>query len=163
VQPAAATPGEPDAAAVRAMWTTVREKVRMRSRSLEAMLMEATVRGIEGDTLILAHPAPPLAKRLSEQHNADVIREALKDALGVNWRVRCDAGAAPAGAASAAPAAPRPAAPTPEQQAAVERAEEEDMLADAANDRGTDVPRRDPEEVALELLKSELGARPIGE
>ncbi|MBN9636158.1 MAG: hypothetical protein J0H22_13345 [Actinobacteria bacterium] len=46
---------------------------------------------------------------------------------------------------------------------AVERAEEEDMLADAANDRGTDVPRRDPEEVALELLKSELGARPIGE
>lgn len=163
VQPAASTPGEPDAAAVRAMWTTVREKVRMRSRSLEAMLMEATVRGIEGDTLILAHPAPPLAKRLSEQHNADVIREALKDALGVNWRVRCDAGAAPAGAASAAPAAPRPAAPTPEQQAAVERAEEEDMLADAANDRGTDVPRRDPEEVALELLKSELGARPIGE
>jgi len=170
VQPAAATPGEPDAAAVRAMWTTVREKVRMRSRSLEAMLMEATVRGIEADTLVLAHPAPPLARRLSEQHNADVIREALKDALGVNWRVRCDAGAAPAGAtggpsAGSAPAAaaPRPAAPTPEQQAAVERAEEEDMLADAANDRGTDVPRRDPEEVALELLKSELGARPIGE
>lgn len=170
VQPAAATPGEPDAAAVRAMWTTVREKVRMRSRSLEAMLMEATVRGIEADTLVLAHPAPPLARRLSEQHNADVIREALKDALGVNWRVRCDAGAAPAGAAGGpsagsapAAAAPRPAAPTPEQQAAVERAEEEDMLADAANDRGTDVPRRDPEEVALELLKSELGARPIGE
>lgn len=169
VQPAAATPGEPDAAAVRAMWTTVREKVRMRSRSLEAMLMEATVRGIEADTLVLAHPAPPLARRLSEQHNADVIREALKDALGVNWRVRCDAGAAPAGAVgapsagSAPAAASRPAAPTPEQQAAVERAEEEDMLADAANDRGTDVPRRDPEEVALELLKSELGARPIGE
>lgn len=151
------------------MWTTVREKVRMRSRSLEAMLMEATVRGIEADTLVLAHPAPPLARRLSEQHNADVIREALKDALGVNWRVRCDAGAAPAGAVgapsagSAPAAASRPAAPTPEQQAAVERAEEEDMLADAANDRGTDVPRRDPEEVALELLKSELGARPIGE
>ncbi|RUP30842.1 MAG: DNA polymerase III subunits gamma/tau [Mycolicibacterium sp.] len=167
VQPAAATPGEPDAAAVRAMWTTVREKVRARSRSLEAMLMEATVRGIEGDTLVLAHPAPPLARRLSEQHNSDVIREALKDALGVNWRVRCDTGAGPAGAAPAgaapAAAAPRAAAPTPEQQAAVERAEEEDMLADAANDRGTDVPRRDPEEVALELLKSELGARPIGE
>jgi DNA polymerase-3 subunit gamma/tau len=168
--PAAVTPGEPDAAAVRAMWTTVREKVRARSRSLEAMLMEATVRGIEADTLVLAHPAPPLARRLSEQHNADVIREALKDALGVNWRVRCDAGAAPAGAAGAPPAgaapaasAPRAAAPTPEQQAAVERAEQEDMLADAANDRGTDVPRRDPEEVALELLKSELGARPIGE
>ncbi|MUL46707.1 DNA polymerase III subunits gamma/tau [Mycobacterium sp. CBMA293] len=162
--PVAAMPGEPDAAAVRAMWPTVREKVRARSRSLEAMLMEATVRGIEGDTLVLAHPAPPLAKRLSEQHNTEVLREALKDALGVNWRVRCDAGAAPAGAANAAPAsAPRTPAPTPEQQAAVERAEEEDMLAEAANDRGTDVPRRDPEEVALELLKTELGAKPLSE
>ncbi|MDH6243552.1 DNA polymerase III subunits gamma/tau [Mycobacterium sp. OTB74] len=163
---AMATPGEPDAAAVRAMWTTVREKVRLRSRSLEAMLMEATVRAVDNDTLVLAHPAPPLAKRLSEQHNTDVIREALKDALGVNWRVRCDAGAAPAGAApsSAAPAAaPRAAAPTPEQQAAVERAEEEDMLAEAAHDAGQNAPRRDPEEVALELLRNELGAKPIGE
>ncbi|MDR3659982.1 MAG: DNA polymerase III subunits gamma/tau [Mycobacterium sp.] len=161
---APSTPGEPDAAAVRAMWTTVREKVRARSRSLEAMLMEATVRAVENDTLVLAHPAPPLAKRLSEQHNTDVIREALKDALGVNWRVRCDAGAAPAGAAAvSSAAAPRAAAPTPEQQAAVERAEEEDMLAEAANDTGQNVPRRDPEEAALELLKTELGARPIGE
>ena len=148
------------------MWTTVREKVRMRSRSLEAMLMEATVRAVENDTLVLAHPAPPLAKRLSEQHNTDVIREALKDALGVNWRVRCDAGAAPAGAASsssAPAAAPQAPAPTPEQQAAVERAEEEDMLAEAAHDTGQNVPRRDPEEVALELLRNELGAKPIGQ
>jgi len=171
VEPAAPAPapaavgGQPDAAAVRAMWSSVREKVRARSRSLEAMLMEATVRSVDGDTLLLAHPSVPLAKRLSEQHNADIIREALKDALGVNWRVRCDAGAAPAGAAPApqrsVSAAEQQAAE--EQRVAAERAEEEDMLADAARDAGQNIPRRDPEEAALELLKSELGARPIGE
>jgi len=161
----AAVGGQPDAAAVRAMWSSVREKVRARSRSLEAMLMEATVRSVDDDTLLLAHPSAPLAKRLSEQHNTEVIREALKDALGVNWRVRCDAGAAPAGAAPAPQRGPSPAEQqaAEEQRVAAERAEEEDMLADAARDVGQNIPRRDPEEAALELLKTELGARPIGE
>ena len=113
----------------------------------------------------MAHPSAPLAKRLGEQHNADVIREALKDALGVNWRVRCDPGAAPAGAAPAPQRSANVAEQrmAEEQRVAAERAEEEDMLADAADDAGQNIPRRDPEELALELLKSELGARPIGE
>ncbi|MGB3485811.1 MAG: DNA polymerase III subunit gamma/tau, partial [Mycobacterium sp.] len=151
-------PGQPDAAAVRSMWTTVREKVRQRSRTTEVMLTGATVLAIDGDTLVLSHESAPLAKRLSEQRNTDVIREALKDALGVNWRVRCDPGG-PAGA-------PAPAAePTAEKVAAqadrqaAERAEEDAMLAEAADSVST--PRRDPEEVALELLQSELGARKI--
>ena len=38
--------------------------------------------------------------------------------------------------------------------------EEEDMLAEAGNDT-SEAPRRDPEEAALELLQSELGARRI--
>ncbi|WP_066907608.1 DNA polymerase III subunits gamma/tau [Millisia brevis] len=46
--------------------------------------------------------------------------------------------------------------------------EEEEMLAEAARDRdsgndGPSQPRRDPQEIALELLQSELGARPIGD
>jgi DNA polymerase-3 subunit gamma/tau len=151
----APTAGEPDAAAVRSMWTTVREKVRQRSRTTEVMLTGATVRAIDGDTLVLSHESAPLAKRLCEQRNTDVIREALKDALGVNWRVRCEAGGEPV-----APAG-RPAEPPPdpaERQAEV-RAEEDAMLAEAADTVSS--PRRDPEEVALELLQSELGARKI--
>ena len=36
------------------------------------------------------------------------------------------------------------------------------MIAETARDGDDDpAPRRDPEEVALELLQSELGARPI--
>ena len=146
-------PGEPDAAAVRSMWTTVRDKVRQRSRTTEVMLAGAIVRAVEGDTLVLTHESAPLAKRLGEQRNADVIREALKDALGVDWRVRCAVDVS-------APDAPVPTTTAVVEVDQVQRAEEESMLADAG--RGDkNAPRRDPEEVALELLQNELGARPI--
>jgi len=152
--------GEPTAAAVRTMWPTVRDKVRQRSRTTEVMLAGATVRAVEDNTLVLTHSSAPLAKRLSEQRNADVIAEALKDALGVNWRVRCETGAT-------APAAPTPSpvrqeAPVdePADPDSAQRDEEENMLAEAGRGEPSE-PRRDPEEVALELLQNELGARRI--
>lgn len=148
----------PNAAAVRQMWPTVREKVRERSRTVEVMLAGAVVRAVEDNTLVLAHDSAPLAKRLCEQRNSDVIRDALKDALGVNWQVRCEAG----GGGGSAPAGPP--APAPESadgRRAGERAEEDDMIAEAVRDDEDPAPRRDPEEAALELLQSELGARRI--
>ncbi|BBX46882.1 DNA polymerase III subunits gamma/tau [Mycobacterium cookii] len=164
---------EPNAAAVRTLWPTVRDKVRQRSRTTEVMLAGATVRAVEGNTLVLVHESAPLAKRLSEQRNADVIAEALKDALGVDWRVRCEAGdPSPVPEAPIAPSRPveRPARrvvpppPAPEEAPAdaesAQRAEEESMLAEAGHDDPS-APRRDPEEAALELLQSELGARRI--
>ncbi|HTM83851.1 MAG TPA: DNA polymerase III subunits gamma/tau, partial [Mycobacterium sp.] len=151
--PPAAT-GQPDATAVRKMWSTVRDKVRQRSRTTEVMLAGATVRGVDGNTLVLTHESEPLAKRLSEQRNTDVIADALKDALGVNWRVRCEFGV-PAATSLAAEATAPPAEPD-----AAQRAEEDSMLAEAEQD-GPEVPRVDPEEAALKLLQSELGARPI--
>lgn len=148
-------PGEPGAADVRKVWSTVREKVRERSRTTEVMLAGAIVRAVETDTLVLGHESAPLAKRLSEQRNADVIREALKDVLGVNWRVRCEAGGGPVDPAPVA--APIVTGPDP---AEVARAEEDSMIAEVDRDEGA-APRRDPEVVALELLQSELGARRI--
>ncbi|WP_167096914.1 DNA polymerase III subunits gamma/tau [Mycobacterium sp. DL592] len=155
VAPAAAA-GEPGAAAVRSMWSTVREKVRQRSRTTEVMLAGAVVRAVEGDTLVLAHESAPLAKRLAEQRNADVIRDALKDALGVDWRIRCEVGAGQPVAAAAEPLPPEP-APDPVE---AQRAEEDSMIAEVGRDEDA-APRRDPEEVALELLQTELGARRI--
>ncbi len=154
---AASAPGEPSAAAVRSMWPTVRDKVRQRSRTTEVMLAGATVRAVEDNTLVLTHASAPLAKRLSEQRNADVIAEALKDALGVNWRVRCEAGAAAPAEANPSPA--RTEDPAPEVDSA-QRDEEEHMLAEAGRAEPSE-PRRDPEEAALELLQNELGARRI--
>ncbi|HEY2502313.1 MAG TPA: DNA polymerase III subunit gamma/tau, partial [Mycobacterium sp.] len=162
-------PGELNAAAVRTMWPTVRDKVRQRSRTTEVMLAGATVRAVDDNTLVLSHASAPLAKRLSEQRNADVIAEALKDALGVNWRVRCEP-VAPAAAAGVPPVSgeANPLAAeveeTPPSESAdadsAQREEEEHMLAEAGRSDPS-APRRDPEEVALELLQSELGARRI--
>jgi len=146
--PAVVTPvpvaGDADAAAaVRRQWTTVLEKVRERSRTLDVMLAGAFVRAVEGSTLVLMHQSAPLAKRLAEQRNAAVIEDALKDALGMDWRVRYEVGSG----------AVEPVQP--------QRDDEDTMLAEAGRDAVVDAPRRDPEEAALELLQNELGARRI--
>ena len=149
-----AGPAELSATSVRSMWPTIREKVRERSRSTEALLAGAVVRAVGEDELTLAHESAPLAKRLSEQRNIDVIRDALKDALGVDWRVRCEFGAGGSAGDAALPSA------ADADPAVTQRAEEDDMIAEVGNvDDAT--PRRDPEEAALELLQSELGARRI--
>lgn len=155
--PDAAAPGELNASAVRSMWPTVRDKVRERSRTTAVMLSGATVLAVEDNTLVLTHEAAPLAKRLSEQRNADVIVEALKDALGVNWRVRCETGPPAAADISAVPVKEEEPAPAPDP---AQRDDEESMLAEAGRSDPSE-PRRDPEEVALELLQNELGARRI--
>ena len=121
------------------------------------MLAGAIVRAVEDGTLILSHESAPLAKRLTEQRNADVIKEALKDALGVNWSVRCEVGSAPAAAPE--PAA-RPRKVPDEPPPPPDGDDEESMLAEAGSIDPA-APRRDPEEAALELLQSELGARRI--
>jgi DNA polymerase III subunit gamma/tau len=151
VAQAAAVAGEPDAAAIRRQWSTVLDKVRERSRSLAVMLAGAVVRTLDGNTLLLNHESAPLAKRLNEQRNTDVVEEALKDALGLALRVRYEVGSP-----SELPATPAAQAEVTE----VQRDEEDDMLAEAGNDQ-SDTPRRDPEEAALELLQNELGARRI--
>jgi len=138
--------GLPDAAAVRRQWSTVMDKVRERSRTLGAMLADAVVSTVDGDTLVLSHQSGNLAKRLGEQRNSDVVREALKDALGVDWKVRSEL---------AAPGSD----PKPAEDA--QRVEEDSMLAEAGQESPADAPRRDPEEVALEILQNELGARRI--
>ncbi|CDO85769.1 DNA polymerase III subunit gamma/tau [Mycobacterium triplex] len=173
----ASAPGELNVAAIRTIWREVRDKVRERSRTTEVMLADATVRALDGDTLVLSHASAPLAKRLSEQRNADVIAGALNELLGVSWRVRCEAGGSAASVAEPpARKGPTPpptrrgaALPPPENEPAVtdavaaesaQRDEEEHMLAEAGR-TDPSAPRRDPEEAALELLQNELGARRI--
>jgi DNA polymerase-3 subunit gamma/tau len=141
---------------VRSLWPTVREKVRERRRPTDVMLDGAIVVAVERDTLVLSHISAPLAKRINEARNVEIIRDALKDALGVNWNIRCEAGATNAAGPGPDQRSHPQADPTPPPPDA---AEEESMLAEAERDGA--VPRRDPEEVALELLQTELGARPI--
>ncbi|WP_093086680.1 DNA polymerase III subunit gamma and tau [Pseudonocardia oroxyli] len=225
-----------DASAVRRVWSEILAAARERSRSTEALMVNSTVRAVEGDTLVLAIGSPPLARRLQDTRNTDVISAALHAVLGVQWRVRVEAGEG-GGAGPARQAAPRqaPQRPAPqrpsrrEDPAPAERPEpeaprpapqrgeyqrpqraeqprppaddrgpgrpesggfrrpsggrgrgdegvplppeppdeepppddEEAMIAEADASRAERSVRRDPEEVAIELLSSQLGAKAL--
>ena len=70
-------------------------------------MVNATVRAVDGDVLVLTIGSEPLARRLSEQRNTDVIADALHAVLGVRWRVPLR----PRRRRAARPARPRHAAP----------------------------------------------------
>lgn len=183
---APAPPSPLDAAAVRRVWSEILATAKQRSRSTGALMVNATVRAVDGDVLVLTIGSEPLARRLSEQRNTDVIADALHAVLGVRWRVRCDHGdAAPPStrpAATRSPAPPQrpsrsaPSRPAPTRRSAPDTGEplppeppdeeippedEEAMMAEAAADAAAPTVRRDPEEVAIELLSAQLGATAI--
>jgi len=83
-------PGGMDAAAVRRVWPEILSAAKDASRSTGALLMNAQVKALDAGTLVLTINSAPLARRLSEQRNTDVIGAALRSVLGVDWRVRCD-------------------------------------------------------------------------
>ena len=112
-------PSAPDAAAagieaedIRRAWPAIRDAVRTRTRTVEVMLAGATVAGVDGRVIHLVHDYAPLAKRLSQPHNATAITDSIAEVVGGDWTIRCTSGSAPAAAGGAqAPAAPAPPAP----------------------------------------------------
>ncbi|WP_025353899.1 DNA polymerase III subunit gamma and tau [Kutzneria albida] len=111
-----AAPGGLDAVGLRRQWAQLLAAVQ--SKSLQAMLMNATVQSVDGNSVVLAHTAAPLARRLADQRNLDGIAAALSTVLGGQWQVQCVHGE-PAGGpgAMAAPVKQRPPAPTRPSQA----------------------------------------------
>jgi DNA polymerase-3 subunit gamma/tau len=95
------TPGAPqqlDAAAVRRVWQALLDAVREQSRAAQVLLSNATATAVEGDTLVLTLPTAPLARRLGDERNTDMIKAALRSVLGVEWQIRCEhAGGDPGG------------------------------------------------------------------
>ncbi|OOC04219.1 DNA polymerase III subunit gamma and tau [Amycolatopsis azurea] len=111
--PAAASAGGTDVEGVRGRWPHVLAAIRKvpGGRSTEAMLTQASVVSVEGSAVTLTHNAEPLARRLSEPHNAERVAAAFKEVFGGDWQVRCVHGAAQARQAAAPKAAPPPPAP----------------------------------------------------
>ncbi|MEE2035007.1 DNA polymerase III subunit gamma and tau [Rhodococcus chondri] len=214
----------PDAAAMRAVWSEVRSKVRDRSRTVEVMLSGATVRAVEGNRVVLVHDSVPLVKRLAEPRNATVIAAALHDLFGAEFEVTCVHGSAASAPAKAAPSqkqsrpagqprfsrpsqmkqAPPPQSPPPPNSrpaatngvtdageldeipppeapdlpddpgpapgyeappadpSVMTPEDVDEMFAEAATP-GDPSARRDPEDVAIELLQKTFGAKRIDE
>ena len=217
-EPAEVSPADPapvgalDATAVRRVWQALLDVVREQSRATQVLLTNATATAVEGDVLVLTLPTAPLARRLAEDRNVDMIRGALRGVLGVDWQIRCEhSGADPgsrvdgAGPPQRSPDPPpnrrgsgrRPAMPAPPARPAPRHAaspagddeippppeptepeppgdpapgmgtappgDDEAMLAEATAADRDGVERRDPEDVALQLLAEQLGARRIDE
>ncbi|MFF2627877.1 DNA polymerase III subunit gamma and tau [Kitasatospora griseola] len=141
---AAASTGQPTAAAqqgaaqIRQMWPQILEAVKNRRRFTWILLSQnGQVAGFDGSTLQVSFVNAGARDSFVGSHSDEVLRQALTDALGVDWRVECIVDpsggtsspsgqsaaasyappAPPAGGGWGAPArAPQPAAPAPAPQ-----------------------------------------------
>jgi len=135
--------------------------VKRHKRTTEALLKNAQVHQLANGVLTLATSSPALARRLGDDLNKDVIREALNELLGVRWRVEAMVeGAAAASGPAVTPEVAREAARVAEAAEARELMAERAAESTSGGDREPE-PVVDPEQAALSLLKSQLGARPL--
>src|SRR5262249_5258382 len=79
-----------DAAAVRRVWDEILSTVREQSQRVGAVVREATVREVEGDTLVLMFRHTVHADMLTKA--PDVLTKSVTQVLGGTWQVRCEVG-----------------------------------------------------------------------
>jgi DNA polymerase-3 subunit gamma/tau len=159
VAPVAAAPGGVatggvDAAAIRRLWDDVLDAVKLKSRVAFTMLSQyAKVLDADAKSVTLEFTPALFAKQFDEG-KAEIFREALKQVAGLDLRlITVGAAAAPAAA---------PISSNPRGAAAVEP--EPDDIDDEGSEPGESAsPRQDPQDAALALLQSGLGAQVIGE
>ncbi len=117
IDPGVAVPGQLSAASVRETWPDIVAMVGRKSKKIAALAHGATVRDLEGQTVVLTFRFPAHARMVSDQ--PDLLVEALYEALGGRWQIRCEVSGAAGAATPSRPAAPvqpqsaplRPAAP----------------------------------------------------
>ncbi|MGQ0718585.1 MAG: DNA polymerase III subunit gamma and tau [Pseudonocardiales bacterium] len=113
-----AAPDQIDAAAVRRVWPALLDAVREQSRTTQVLLSNATASSVQGATLVLTLPNAPLARRLGDERNVELIRAALRAVLGVDWQVRCEHADGDAGSRGAQPQSQPTTQPRPPQRSA---------------------------------------------
>ncbi|MGN9813247.1 DNA polymerase III subunit gamma and tau [Micromonospora sp. BQ11] len=115
-RPGAEAPGALDAVAVRRAWPEVVGKVNRTNKRIAALMRDAVVRDLDGDTLVVTVKSSVLAKMMAD--HAAVLTDALYEELGGRWQIRCEVAGERGGASlpgpgrQAAPARPAPVQPT---------------------------------------------------
>ena len=137
--------GQLDAAAVRRIWPEVLDNVKRRRRTAHALLMNVSVQSVDNGVLTLTISSIPLSRLLAQDANTEVVRSAVKDVLGVDWRINVVVDGGLFGGGEAPPPDPRDDDPR------------DDEPSPPTADRGP--ARVDPEEAAISLLQSTLGAK----
>jgi DNA polymerase III subunit gamma/tau len=115
-------PGQLSAAAIREVWPEIITTVGRQSKKVAALASGATVRDLDGETVVLTFRFPAHAKMVASE--PELIANALYEALGGRWQIRCEvAGEAggvqsPPGTSGAASARSVPAQKVPTRSAA---------------------------------------------
>jgi DNA polymerase III subunit gamma/tau len=170
-------PSTLDAAAIRRVWDEIVATVGRKSKRAAAVVREATVRDVDGDTIVLLFQHTVHANMLSDSPKP--LLDAVHQVVGGSWQLRCEARDAEQRAGQARPAAPvarsrdaAPATPAPaadwpeptrpggthnEPPPPADEADEVDEVGDARTASTTS------EQQAVELLQQTLGAEKIGE
>ncbi|WP_407566933.1 DNA polymerase III subunit gamma and tau [Polymorphospora sp. A560] len=102
-------PGALDAAAVRRSWDQILSTVAARSKRAAAVVREATVSEVDGNTLVLSFRHSVHATMLT--NSPDLLVEAIGQVLGGRWQIRCEVGGD--GGRPAPTPQPRPTPPPP--------------------------------------------------
>ena len=138
--------GQLDAAAVRRIWPEVLDNVKRRRRTAHALLMNVSVQSVDNGVLTLTISSIPLSRLLAQDANTEVVRSAVKDVLGVDWRINVVVDGGLFGGGEAPPPDPRDDDPRDDEPSP--------PTADRGPARGVD-----PEDAAITLLQSTLGAK----
>jgi DNA polymerase-3 subunit gamma/tau len=85
----ASAPSAMDSTAVRQIWPELLRKVGERSKPTLVLLQNATVKTVEGNTLVLSMPTAGLARQLSQDSRAEVIKAILHEVVRGDWQIRC--------------------------------------------------------------------------
>jgi len=138
---AAPTPvsgGEIGVTDVRRVWSEVLAAVKQHRRTTQVLLESATVTALDRGVLVVSMPTAALARRVNEPGNADVLRAALRDVLGVDWRVRCESGDATEGGSTGRPAPAASGQPSDSRTSALAPGRDMDSGAGAGAGPGAD-------------------------
>ncbi|HVE62890.1 MAG TPA: DNA polymerase III subunit gamma and tau [Mycobacteriales bacterium] len=172
--------GALDAAGVRRVWEQVREAVKRRSRTTQALLLDAMVTEVSRTHVTLCFPTSPLVRQFERAPNPDNVAAALREVLGVEWKVtaifkddagdcvdesRAVASSTRQPAAHDDPASHQPAQPSARAAAqATESFAPGDAPGEESPGGAPQAPaRRTEEDPAVALLRSNLGARVISQ
>ncbi|MEU4439018.1 DNA polymerase III subunit gamma and tau [Micromonospora chalcea] len=117
-RPGAANPGALDAVAVRRVWPEVVGKVNRSNKRIAALMRDAVVRDLDGDTLVLTVKSTVLAKMMAD--HAAVLTDALYEEFGGRWQIRCEVAGERGAASLGGPS--RPSGGTRPSDAAPDRA-----------------------------------------
>ncbi|MFJ5669987.1 DNA polymerase III subunit gamma and tau [Micromonospora chalcea] len=156
-RPGAANPGALDAVAVRRVWPEVVGKVNRSNKRIAALMRDAVVRDLDGDTLVLTVKSTVLAKMMAD--HAAVLTDALYEEFGGRWQIRCEVAGERGAASLGGPSRPSGAGRA-QTDAAPGRAPSDSAPARPASD--TSPGRPDPGAVAKAQGRPDAGAVDAG-